>query len=225
MARPRTDIQPRIVRAARTRFLAEGVDGASLRNIAADAGTNVGMIFYYFPTKDDLFLAVIEEVYSKLLDDMAHILVGDAPVRERLEKLFRRLGAASEDELEVVRLFAREALLSGERFGRVLSRARRGHVPMFLAILQEGVERGEIDPSIPLPLVLVTMLGVGGLPQLIRRAAGDAPPFSLLPGGDQLAAASVEMLFRAIAPRGAAAPAPPTARKVRAGKAPRPRSR
>src|SRR4029077_6434218 len=57
MARPRSDIQPRIVRAARERFLAEGVDGASLRTIASDAGTNVGMVFYYFPTKDDLFLA------------------------------------------------------------------------------------------------------------------------------------------------------------------------
>jgi hypothetical protein len=36
MGSPRTDIQPRIVRAARARFLAEGVDGASLRTIAAD---------------------------------------------------------------------------------------------------------------------------------------------------------------------------------------------
>ena len=38
MARPRTDIQPRIVRAARARFLAEGVDGASLRAIARRRG-------------------------------------------------------------------------------------------------------------------------------------------------------------------------------------------
>ncbi len=207
MARPRTDIQPRIVRAARSRFLAEGVDGASLRNIAADAGTNVGMVFYYFPTKDDLFLAVVEDVYAKLLGDLSACLTGDVPVRERLTKALRRLASASDDELEVVRLVAREALLSGERFGRVLSRARRGHVPLFLAALEDGVRRGEIDASVPLPLLFVTTLGVGGLPQLLRRAAGDAPPFSLLPAGDALVEASVEMLFRAIGPRTRAAPA------------------
>jgi AcrR family transcriptional regulator len=200
MARPRTDIQPRIVRSARTRFLEEGVDGASLRKIAADAGTNVGMVVYYFPTKDDLFLAVVEEVYAKLLDDMAHLLAANTTVRERLERVFQRLGAASDDELQVVRLVAREGLVSSGRFGRVLARARRGHLPMFLAVLQEGVRRGEIDPTIPLPLLLVTTFGVGGLPQLIRRAAGDAPPFSLLPLADDLAAASIEMLFRAIEP-------------------------
>ena len=36
MVRPRTDIRPRIVAAARTRFLSEGVDGASLRAIARE---------------------------------------------------------------------------------------------------------------------------------------------------------------------------------------------
>ena len=112
MARPRSDIQPRIVRAARARFLESGVDGASLRTIAHDAGTNVGMVFYYFPTKDHLFLAVIEEVYAKLLDDLGAVLAGGAPVRDRLEQVFARIGRASAEELAVVRLVAREALLS-----------------------------------------------------------------------------------------------------------------
>ena len=70
MARPRSDIGPRIVHAARRRFLVEGVDGASLRAIAHDARTSIGMIYYYFPTKDDLFLAVVEEMYVTVLADM-----------------------------------------------------------------------------------------------------------------------------------------------------------
>ena len=67
MPRPPSDIAARIVEAARDRFLLQGVDGASLRSIAADAGTNIGMVYYYFKTKDDLFLAVIEEAYAQLL--------------------------------------------------------------------------------------------------------------------------------------------------------------
>jgi AcrR family transcriptional regulator len=198
MPRPRSDIQPRVVRAARARFLESGVDGASLRTIASDAGTNVGMVFYYFPTKDDLFLAVIEDVYVKLLDDIGAALAGDAPVRERLERVFARIGRASEDELTVVRLVLREVLLSHERFGRVFARMQRGHVAMILSTLAEGIARGEIDGIIPPPLLLLSCIGLGALPQMVRRAAGDRAPFSMLPAPEKLAHESVDLLFRAI---------------------------
>jgi len=198
MARPRTDIKPRIVHAARARFLAEGVDGASLRTIAADAGTNIGMVFYYFPNKDDLFLAVVEEFYAKLLDDLALYLGGDAPLRERLRRVFARLGTTNDEEIAVVRLVAREALLSNERFKRILARLQRGHVALLLQALAEGVQHGEIDPGIHPAMLLVATLGLGGLPQLVRRAAGSTAPFSMLPPPDELAETSVQMLFRAI---------------------------
>jgi AcrR family transcriptional regulator len=201
MARPRSDIQPRIVHAARARFLEEGVDGASLRTIAKDAETNVGMVFYYFPTKEDLFLAVVEEVYGRLLADLAEALSGDGPVRGRMERVFARLGEASDDELDVVRLVVREVLLSSERFKRVFARMQRGHLKMLLETLGEGVSRGEIDPGVPAPLLLVASLAIGAAPQLARRAAGREAPFQGLPPPDELARASAELLFRAIGPR------------------------
>jgi TetR/AcrR family transcriptional regulator len=206
MARPRSDIQPRIVRAARARFLESGVDGASLRTIASDAGTNVGMIFYYFPTKDDLFLAVVEEVYAKLLEDVAAALAGDDPLRRRLQRVFARIGRATDDELTVIRLVVREVLLSSERFGRVFARMQRGHVGMLLAALAEGIAKGEIDASVPPPLLLLTCLALGALPQLVRRAAGDRAPFSALPRPEILAEQSAELLFRAIGARPKQAP-------------------
>jgi AcrR family transcriptional regulator len=199
MARPRTDIQPRIVHAARARFLAEGVDGASLRTIAADAGTNVGMVFYYFPTKEELFLAVVEEVYSKLLADVARALEGDAPLRERLKGAFVRIGNASDLELSVVRLVVREVLLSSERFARIFERMQRGHLALFVATLAAGVQSGELDGAIEPPLLLLATFALGAIPQLVRRAgAGDRTPFSGLPAPDALADASLTLLFRAI---------------------------
>ncbi|MGD0530141.1 MAG: TetR/AcrR family transcriptional regulator [Polyangiaceae bacterium] len=215
MARPRTDIQPRIVRAARARFLAEGVDGASLRTIASDAGTNIGMVFYYFPTKDDLFLAVVEEVYARLLDDLAKALAGSDPLRDRLERVFTRLGMASDEELAVVRLVVREVLLSSERFARVFTRVQRGHVALFLATLAEGVQSGVLDATIPPPLLLLATFGLGGLPQLIRRAAGDRPPFSMLPEPAKLAEASVELLLRAVGAPGKKPPSRSSPRRRR----------
>jgi TetR/AcrR family transcriptional regulator len=201
MARPRSDIRVRIVHAARARFLAEGVDGASLRTIARDAETNVGMVFYYFPNKDDLFLAVVEEVYARLLEDLGDALQGGGPVRERLARVFMRLGEASDDELEVVRLVVREVLLSSERFQRVFARMQRGHVKMLLETLGEGVQRGEIDADVPLPLLLLSTFAMGAVPQFVRRAAGHTVPFRMLPPPPALAGASTELLFRAIGAR------------------------
>src|SRR5437868_8645727 len=104
MARPKSDIEPRILAAARARFLSDGVDGASLRGIASDAGTSIGMVYYYFPTKDELFFAVVDELYGKLLKDIEAAIAPDVPVRERVERLYARVARVSEEELLVMRL-------------------------------------------------------------------------------------------------------------------------
>jgi AcrR family transcriptional regulator len=211
MARPRTDIQPRILHAARARFLEDGVEGASLRKIAKDARTSIGMVFYYYPTKDALFLAVVEEVYAKLLASLDEILSSDKPVRVRLARAFERLGDTSDEELDVLRLVVREALLSSERFRAVLDRFRTGHVALLLRTLAEGIELREIGEGHPLPILLAATMGIGGVPQIIRRVAGKNLPFSL-PNAHELANASVELLFDGVKPRPRAAKKAPLRR-------------
>jgi AcrR family transcriptional regulator len=202
MARPRSDIRARLVAAARGRFLENGVDGASLREIARDAKTNIGMVVYYFPTKDDLFLAVVEEVYAGFLADLQKSLTEPPTTREKMRGALLRLGTCSEHELEVIRLMLREALLSSSRFQRLVARFMRGHVPMFIAMLLEGVAKGELDDAIPLPLLAMSVVGLGPLPQMIRRAALHVPAVAAtLPDAAGLANQSLDLLFRAVGPR------------------------
>jgi AcrR family transcriptional regulator len=198
MARPRSDIAPRIVHAARRRFLKAGVDGASLRTIAKDAGTSIGMIYYYFPSKDDLFFAVVEEVYAKLLADMARALEKDAPVRERIFRLYARVGAISETELSIVQLVAREVLVSSSRFSRLIARFQRGHIPLVMAALADGVADGSIDAALSPALLFLCTFSVGAVPQLVRRAAGKRLPLTELPEGDAFARQLVRVLFHGI---------------------------
>jgi AcrR family transcriptional regulator len=198
MARPRSNIQPRIVEAARTRFLADGVDGASLREIAREAGTNIGMVVYYFPSKDDLFLAVVEVVYAKIVADLERIFRANATVRERLREALIRFGDATEHEIEVMRLMVREVLLSSTRFKRIVARFMRGHLPLLVSTIADGARNGEFDAGVPMPLLLASVVGLCGLPQFIRRAATDIPVFSGLAGAPGLADATLEILFRAV---------------------------
>ena len=50
-----------LLEAAARRFLRDGYDAASMRDIAAEAGMQPGSIYYHFPSKADLLVAVHEE--------------------------------------------------------------------------------------------------------------------------------------------------------------------
>jgi AcrR family transcriptional regulator len=158
------------------------------------------MVVYYFPSKDDLFLAVVEEVYAKILADLELALSIDDTTRERLRRAVLRIGTLSEHELEVLRLVAREALLSSVRFKRIVARFMRGHLPLLFSAIAEGVRTGELDASLPVPLLVVAVIGLCGVPQILRRAARDVPLFADLAGAGPaaLADASLRLLLRAV---------------------------
>jgi TetR/AcrR family transcriptional regulator len=200
MPRPASDLGPRIVVAARKRFLTDGVDGASLRNIARDAGTNIGMIYYYFPTKDELFMAVLEAIYPQLLEDLTRALDGKQSVEDRLTALFVRFGQVSDDELEVMRIIVREVLVSSKRLGSVMERFMRGHAPLVIMTLADGVLSGKLDGGIHPAVLAVSTFALAMFPQMLRRLAGPKLPSGLeIPGGEQLSRALVHVLLHGIA--------------------------
>lgn len=201
MARPASDIRGRLVRAARARFLSAGVDGASLREIAAAAGTSLGMVYYHFGTKDDLFLAVVEEIYQRLLADLEQALAPGPTVRERLRALFHRLARLDEPELDVLRLMAREALVSSARLDRLLARFLRGHVPLVLRLIEDGCRDGTFAPGRPPLLLMMATFALAGPPQLIRRTVrGRLPAAAALPEGEAFADQLLDLLLTGAAP-------------------------
>jgi AcrR family transcriptional regulator len=200
MARPRTDIGPRILKAARKRFRRQGVEGATLRAIARDAGTSIGMVYYYYPTKDELFFAVVEETYQKIMADLERVLALGTPVKERLERLFERVALVSDEEVEILRLVALEGLMSTSRFERLVERFMRGHIAVVLGTLLDGLRDGTLDRRRHPIVLLLATFGLAGPPQLIRRALGERVPVPGAPSGKELAAELVDVLLRGLSP-------------------------
>jgi AcrR family transcriptional regulator len=201
MARPASDIAARLVIAARDRFLIDGVDGASLRQIAKDAGTNIGMVYYYFKTKDELFFAVVEDAYATVLRDVTELLGGDAPEDQRLTRLYVRLAHLNDEEFAVVRLIMREVLVSSTRLTHLSELFLRGHIPVALRCLQEGITHGRLRSDLPpLPLLAATFV-LGIMPQIMRRlvASSDAPIAKHLPSADTAAEMLSKILLDGIA--------------------------
>jgi AcrR family transcriptional regulator len=199
MPRPKSNIDVRILHSARARFLMQGVDGASLRAIAKDAGTNIGMIYYYFPSKDDLFLAVVEEVYERVLADFATALQDDVPVAARVQRLYERIGRLDEEEFAVLRLVIREALISSSRLEQILDRFRRGHIPLVLKTITDGIADGTFSAERHPLLIFSSMIALGSLAQLVSRVLGArmAPP--LTRSGPELARDLAQLLLHGAA--------------------------
>ena len=58
--------QQAILRAAVAEFSDAGLGGARVERIAERAGVNKRLLYYYFGSKDDLFLAVLEQTYADI---------------------------------------------------------------------------------------------------------------------------------------------------------------
>ena len=56
-----TNQRQRILSTALSLMATQGVDGTSMRNLAAATGLNVASLYHYFPSKRDLLVAVLEE--------------------------------------------------------------------------------------------------------------------------------------------------------------------
>ncbi len=201
MARPASDISARLVKAARDRFLAEGVDGASLRAIARDAGTSLGMVYYYFPAKDDLFFAVVEEVYVELLAQLEQALVSDLSIEQKVNAIYQVFAALNDDEVKVVRLIVKEAMASSQRLSRLFERFSRGHVPLLLSMMVQGVHKGELRNDVS-PIVLVfSTIALGLLPQILTRRLREVgvPVETLFPPAHLLATGLAKIVLNGIA--------------------------
>ena len=199
MGRAGSGIETRIVHAARRRFLLEGIDGASLRAIARDAKTSIGMIYYYYPSKDDLFLAVVEEIYETLLGDLESRLDRARPVGERVRLLYERLGALSEDEKQVLRLVIREALASPDRLETLIERFQRGHLPLVLELVNDGTAEGLFRKDLPAGLILGALMAIGGPAQIVLGVAERHLPRRTVPRAPDRAQALADVLFTGIA--------------------------
>lgn len=196
MARPKSDIEPRIIRAAHDIFLKEGVDSASLRAIARSADTNIGMVYYYFPTKEDLFMAVVEDVYDGVLARLKQAFDTQHPVEERLFRAFSMLGNLEPYELEVARIVVREMMSSTDRRATLLERFQRGHLPLIVSTMLQGLSERKFDSAIPLPVLMTSAIAVGAVPQLMLRVLGERlPGFETVPDGAELTRLLVGVLF------------------------------
>jgi len=82
----RTELRrDRLIDAAHTVFAREGLRGASMERIAAEAGVARATVYAYFTDKEDAFLQVAERLAQALVETVTQALATDAPPADRLK--------------------------------------------------------------------------------------------------------------------------------------------
>ena len=130
----------RILEAAREEFAAHGLGGARVDRIAATAGANKRMLYYYFGNKDDLFLAVLEGAYAHIraAERDLHLTEIDPP--EAIRRLVAFTWDYYLDHPEFMTLL-NSANLHRARHLEKSTTVRSMHSP-FVAMIEDVLERG-----------------------------------------------------------------------------------
>jgi TetR/AcrR family transcriptional repressor of nem operon len=89
MTRTNTDTRERLVITARDLFHRQGYAPTGISQILKESGANGGSLYYYFPTKEDLLIAVLEWYRDHIKEDL--IDLHTAHIDDPIEKVFALL--------------------------------------------------------------------------------------------------------------------------------------
>ena len=141
-----------IVAVATEEFASKSLSGARIDEIAARTRTSKRMIYYYFGSKEGLYLAVLEEAYRRIRGIERGLSLTDLPPDEALRQL---VGFTFDYQIanpDFIRLVMNENIHNGEFLAQSKT-VQQLNVPaidavrsIYLRGVAEGVFRGGLDP-------------------------------------------------------------------------------
>ena len=153
----------RILDAALSEFAANGLAGARTEQIAAAAGVNKALLYYYFESKEKLYSAALEMVSARVRDRSMAVFLLEASPGERLlraaldhfDRILTQREFQSLMQQEMMRLH------KGEE-GELPILVKRVFAPlqaMFQSLVREGIASGELIEADWLQIVLAALGG------------------------------------------------------------------
>lgn len=126
-------------------FARAGFEGATMMQIADEAGVPKPNLHYYFGSKLDLYRAVLDRVLHDWLDP-TEVFVADAQPRAALETYVRRKMALAFERPDASRVFANELLHGAPVIGELLRGELRATVVDKARVIDGWIAAGKIAP-------------------------------------------------------------------------------
>ncbi len=134
----------RILDAAVTVFSTKGYHGTLVDEIAAEADTSKGGVYFHFPNKQAIFLALLDRL-AAILRDRVEAAVADEPdPLKRAEAALRVVLETFGSHRRLARLFMVEALGAGPEFNVRMIQIRASFASLIRVHLDEAVTAAAI---------------------------------------------------------------------------------
>ncbi|MDD3920896.1 MAG: TetR/AcrR family transcriptional regulator [Eubacteriales bacterium] len=148
----------RIIHAAVREFAACGFQNANVNRIAEAADISVGSLYKYFPTKDDLFLCIVEASSQRLSVEIESILRSDCAFLTKVESLVRLALRYSREDPELIKLYSVFTSEGNSELAVTLSRQLESiSANAYRTLIAEAQEKGEIRRDIDSGVLAVMM--------------------------------------------------------------------
>lgn len=163
-ATPDDTTRGKILATALKVFAERGFDGARTRDIAEQAGANLGLITYYFGNKDGLWREAVAAAFAELQREITEATVAHAADGERrqLEQVARRFIRFMARRPEFMRLMNDEGKYDGPRMDWLVETFVRPMHEGLRAMIERGQAAGVL-PKVPAVSLHYIMLGAAGL--------------------------------------------------------------
>jgi AcrR family transcriptional regulator len=139
-----------ILAVATHEFADKGLDGARIDEIAAATRTSKRMIYYYFGSKDGLYLAVLEEAYRRMRSIEADLHLDDLTPVEALGALVGFTYDHHRDNEDFIRLVMSENIQRGSylRQSKRIQALNVSAIASLEKLYQRGVQAGVFRPDL-----------------------------------------------------------------------------
>lgn len=136
----------RLLDAALTVFTEQGYNATPIDDIARASETSKGGVYFHFPSKQALFLALLEESSAALQEKVEAAMADEPDPLRRGEAALRAVMTSFAEHRLLARLLLVEAAGAGRDFNRALNEMHERFAILIAVCLDEAVEAGQIAP-------------------------------------------------------------------------------
>lgn len=138
----------RIMDSALAEFSSKGYRASSVNAISAAQDVSKGIIYHYFETKDDLFLACVEECFQRLTEYIRESMTEQGGAERRLEEYFAVRTRFFRTYPVYQRIFCEAAIAPPARLRAAIQRRREDFDALNLQILERLLSSLSLRPSV-----------------------------------------------------------------------------
>jgi TetR/AcrR family transcriptional regulator, fatty acid metabolism regulator protein len=182
----------RIIDAAERVFASKGYHATLVDEIASEAETSKGGVYFHFPNKQAIFLALLDRVARLLRERIEHAAAQEHDPLSRADSALKQVLDTFRDHRRLARLFMVEALGAGPEFNQRMVEMRADFADLIRRYLDEAVAAEAIPP---IDTKTAAAAWFGAINEIITRWALADQPSSRL---DEIYPTLRTMLLRGI---------------------------